>query len=223
MKKCKQSQKLHIGDKGFSLIELVVSIAIMIAAVAIVVPMLYNGPSNKTKQDVSTFDSLIAKNAVYSMAKEDRAMVLAYDDTEGCYYVATGLLTVNNSTNTCHFVKDDTRYFDEKENIYYYLYNTAGDPSTGSGYSHDHLLFADAISHGAVQMNHSTKIYFQFNKAKGSFKKVIITNGNASTNDDAILNPANIDYVKYVYFSIENSSRCCRLYKDTGKHDVFKG
>ena len=44
MKESEKFRKFHIDDRGYSLIELVVVIAIMIAVVGIISPMLYNGP-----------------------------------------------------------------------------------------------------------------------------------------------------------------------------------
>lgn len=214
MKESEKFRKFHIDDRGYSLIELVVVIAIMIAVVGIISPMLYNGPSNKTKQDVSSFDSLVGKNAVYSMAKQNRALELAYDSTAGCYYAATGVLTPpSGSVTTYSFAPDDKRTFDKNEVVRYYLY---GDPdSTPKG----SYLTTNAAGANLKTLNETTRVYFVLNKTKGNFDYCIFTDtaGNKLTGSD--YSNRNI---KYVYFTIDNATRGCRLYKDTGKHDVFK-
>lgn len=214
MKESQKIRKFHIDDKGYSLIELVVVIAIMIAVVGIISPMLYNGPSNKTRQDVETFNSMIGKNAVYSMAKQNRALELKYDSTKGCYCVSNGVLTPQSGSSTTYsFAADDIQTLDKNETIRYYLY---GDPdSTPKG----SYLTTGAAGANLKTLDQNTKVYFILNKTKGNFDYTVFTNsagGKLAGHDYSNRN------IKYVYFTIKNATRGCRLYKDTGKHDVFK-
>ena len=200
MKKSTLSRKFH-NDNGYSLIELVVVIAIMVIVVAVMVPMLYNGPSNKTRQDVNTFDSMVGKNAVLSMAQQNRALEIAYDSADGKFHVALGVLTSSTSggARTYNFTADDTKYFDEDEHIHYVLY------SSGSAET-------------KVELAQNRKIYIRLDKTKGNFKPVIITDAaNVEQTGDSAK-----EYVKFVYFTVKDKTRGCRLYRDTGKHDVFK-
>lgn len=213
MKNFMKITKFH-NDKGYSLIELVVVIAIMIAVVGVITPMLYNGPSNKTRQDVETFNSMIGKNSVNSMAKQNRALELGYDSTKNFYYVATGTLTTTGGAGSLNytFTPDETRTFAEKDTVQYCYYSTHEPAHSG-----EYLKHTEAGS--LMTLDPSQKMYFRLDKTKGNFKPVIIT---SSTGSPIVDEGAN-EYVKYVYFNYEEkATRGCRLYKDTGKHDVFK-
>ena len=202
-------RKFHKDEKGYSLIELLVVIAIMVILVAIWTPMLFNSGSRKTQQDVKFFDAMLAKNAVQSMAKQNRALELGYDSTDEKYYVAFGHLedVTSGGTTVQRFVAEDTQYFDKEETISYFMYESSDSTHDGSYRHHD----ADS---GTVIMNHTDKIYFLFDKTKGNFKKAKIGTSYETAHDAG--------YVKYVYFTVKNHTRGVRLYKDSGKHDVFK-
>lgn len=201
MKKNILSRKFH-NDKGYSLIELVVVIAIMVILVAVMVPMLYNGPSNRTRQDVSTFDSMIGKNAVLSMAQQNRALELAYDSAEHSWYVATVKYEEDRSVSPSKYIikaTDDKKYF-------------VGDYSDNPDES---IIYQTYSADTKITLNADTKIYFRLDKTKGNFKTAVFTDAAGNVTIDN-------EYIKNVYFNIKDKTRGCRLYRDTGKHDVFK-
>lgn len=199
-------RQFYKDNKAYSLIELLVVIAIMVILVAVITPMLFNGPSWNTREDVKTFDAMLSKNAMNSMSKEHQALEMGYDTASGQYYVDVG--TFDDSSNT--FTGTRKYLFHKDENIRYYLYSDSeGSASFVSDSSGRQYRTVDSSAH---TVGTGTKIYFFFDKARGNFDEAKIFTGGSET--DA--------YVKYVYFTIDTKTKGIRLYKDTGKHEIFK-
>ena len=70
-------------NRGFSLIEMVVVIAIMAILAAVMVPSLYSLFSSSTRGCATNIDSLLAKCQVYAMGRSDDVVVMIYKGDDG--------------------------------------------------------------------------------------------------------------------------------------------
>ena len=70
-------------NKGFSLVEMVVIVAIMGILVSLFTPTLYSLFSSSTRNCATNIDSLIAKCKVYAMGRSNDVVIMIYKGDDG--------------------------------------------------------------------------------------------------------------------------------------------
>ena len=70
-------------NKGFSLVELIIVIAIMGILISVLVPTLYTLFSSSTRNCANNIDNLIATCKVYAMGRSDDVVVMIYAGNDG--------------------------------------------------------------------------------------------------------------------------------------------
>ena len=159
----KSKDTMEKNDKGFSLIELVVVIAIMAILVGLIVVSLSTVFGTKALECAEKVSAKIDSVKTGSVSLYNETMELKYD-TDG-YYTECGVFTIDKNANSVAASDPEIRKVGAK-NIVVKAYTTNGaEYNVASNYitiSFDRSsgAFAPAQVNGAVVMDGTTPLYF---------------------------------------------------------------
>lgn len=152
-------------NQGYTLVELIIVIAIMGVLSAMSMVTLHSIDSAKYKQSVSTFESELTTLRSYTIAQSSKmAMRLYKDDATGRYYIERGYM--DGSTFQAIADKDSIPDDSGLGNSAYYEYSGVASPISvmkkGS-------IASDGTDSGILADVDSNGVIIQYNKSDGSY------------------------------------------------------
>lgn len=185
------------NEKGFSLIELIIVIAILTILSSGVIVALWTGNNWKANKAQQVLDSTLNKTMVYAMSKGNVAGLALYE-LNGTYYAAT--ISSSGKTPT-GYTLDSSNIIDKTELGKAPLtisirYKNVGDPAEK----------AFTLSDQSDESNMDSYAEFLYNRSSGAIKDVII--GGVSS--------------RYTGIDVTYNSKTKKItiYSATGRHEA---